>query len=142
MTRILVVDDEQDLVDHVVNLVQRQGWEAGSAYDGVEAVLKVFEGGWDAVIMDIRMPVLGGLGALKIIHRHDPDLPVVLYTGQAGQGDMMSAYRAGAYACLLKPVDGGQLTKAIKEALTRPSQPGAVRVPVELGDAWLADPAK
>jgi DNA-binding NtrC family response regulator len=119
MTRILIVDDEEDLVEHLKVIVERQGWVSGSAYDGVEAVLKVMDGGWDAVMMDICMPNLDGLGALKLIRRHSPKLPVVLFTGQAGQGDMMNAYRCGAYACLLKPVEGEQVVKALREAIER-----------------------
>jgi DNA-binding NtrC family response regulator len=68
-------------------------------------------------LMDIRMPNLDGLGALKLIRRHSPKLPVVMFTGQAGQGDMMTAHRLGAYACLLKPVDRDQVVKALKEAM-------------------------
>lgn len=122
MTRILIVDDEEELVELVQGIVRRQGWEAGVAYDGVEAMLKVMEGGWDAVLMDIRMPNLDGLNALKLMRRHSPDLPVVLFTGQAGQGDMMNAYRLGAYACLVKPVADALVVKAIGEAIARPKQ--------------------
>ena len=121
MTRVLVVDDEQDLVTHLSGLLQRLGWETVSAYDGVEAVLKVMEGGLDGVLMDIRMPNLDGLGALKLIRRHSPRLPVIMFTGQAGQGDMMAAHKLGAYACLLKPVDREQVIKALREAMEHPA---------------------
>ncbi len=121
MPNILIVDDEEDLVEHLAKIVRRQGWETGVAYDGIEAVLKVMEGGWQAVLMDIRMPNLDGLGALRLIHRHSPTLPVVLFTGQAGQGDMMRAYQLGAYACLLKPVESQQVIRALTEAMERPA---------------------
>jgi two-component system, NtrC family, response regulator AtoC len=117
MACVLVVDDEEDLVTHLSNLLQRNGWETVAAYDGVEAVLKVMGGGVDGVLMDIRMPNLDGLGALKLMRRHSPKLPVIMFTGQAGQGDMMTAHRLGAYACLLKPVDLEQVIKALREAM-------------------------
>ena len=129
MTRILVVDDDVDLASHLAGMLQRSGWETGTAGDGVEAVLKVMEGGWDAVLMDIRMPQLDGLHALTIMLRHNRRLPVVLFTGQAGQGDMMNAYRRGAYACLLKPLDGRRLVSALTEAMDR-----AAHVPAKTGE--------
>ena len=120
MKRILIVDDEEDLVQHLMGIVQRQGWEAGAADDGVAAVLKVMDGGWDAVLMDIRMPNLDGFGALKLIRRYNAQLPVVVFTGQAGQGDMMNARRLGAYACLLKPAEGEQIVQALTAAMAQP----------------------
>lgn len=123
MTKVLLVDDDEDLARHMASLVRRQGWGTGIAYDGVEATLQVLNGGWDAVLMDIRMPNLDGLGALKLMRRHNPNLPVILFTGQAGQGDMLRARQLGAYACLVKPLDGEQVVKALTEALALPVQP-------------------
>jgi two-component system, NtrC family, response regulator AtoC len=123
MTKVLLVDDDEDLARHLASLVRRQGWGTGIAHDGVEAVLQVLDGGWDAVLMDIRMPNLDGLGALKLMRRHNPNLPVILFTGQAGQGDMLRARQLGAYACLVKPLDGEQVVKALTEALALPVQP-------------------
>ena len=122
MTCILVVDDEEDLVMHLSGLLRRHGFETAQAFDGVEAVLRVMDGGVHGVLMDIRMPNLDGLGALKLIRRHSPKMPVIMFTGQAGQGDMMLANRLGAYACLLKPVDSEQVVKALREALDRAAQ--------------------
>lgn len=123
MTRVLLVDDDEDLARHMASLVRRQGWGTGIACDGVEATLQVLDGGWDAVLMDIRMPNLDGLGALKLMRRHSPNLPVILFTGQAGQGDMLRARQLGAYACLVKPMVGEQVVKALTEAMARPAQP-------------------
>jgi CheY-like chemotaxis protein len=133
MARILIVDDDEDLVDHLAGLMKRSGWEAGAAHDGVEAVLKVMDGGWDAVLMDIRMPVLDGLNALSIMLQHNRRLPVVLFTGQAGQGDMMNAFRAGAYACLLKPLESRKVIVALQEAIDR-----AAHIKVKAADPiWI-----
>jgi two-component system OmpR family response regulator len=122
----LVVDDDVDLVESLVGVINRSGWEAGAVYDGIEAVLKVMDGGWDAVLMDIRMPNLDGLHALTIMLQHNRRLPVVLFTGQAGQGDMMNAFRRGAYACLLKPLEGRKVVVALQEAMDRAAK---IRIP-------------
>jgi len=119
MTKILIVDDDVELVGYLADVMKQSGWEVGAAYDGVEGVLKVMDGGWDAVLMDIHMPNLNGLNALSIMLRHNRRLPVVLFTGQAGQGDMMNAYRRGAYACLLKPLEARKVIAALQEAMDR-----------------------
>lgn len=105
MPRILVVDDEADVVEHLIDELTFAGWQAGGAYDGVDAVLKVLDGGWDVVLMDLRMPKLDGVNALRIMRKTSPKVPVITFTGQAGQGDMHESARLGAVTCMLKPVD-------------------------------------
>jgi len=95
------------------------GWQTGAAYDGVEAVLQVIDGSWNAVLMDIRMSRLDGIGTLRIIRRLAPQLPGILFTGQASQGDIIESARQGAFTCLLKPINNDKLLKIIKQALPR-----------------------
>jgi len=113
--RILLVDDEPDVLDFLSAELEDHGYEVGTAPDGVEAVLKVMGGGFKVVLMDIRMPKLDGINALRIIRRANPSIPVVMLTGQAGQGDMAEATRLGAYACLSKPVAMNQLLSALRQ---------------------------
>jgi two-component system, NtrC family, response regulator AtoC len=117
MARILVVDDEADVIQYLSDELRAAGYDTGGASDGVEAVLKVLDGGWDAVLMDIRMPNLNGINALKIIRRIAPQMVVLMFTGQAGQGDMYETTRLGAFTCLLKPVAVGKLLDALQQAL-------------------------
>lgn len=115
MPRVLVVDDEIDLAAYLAFELEEKGYTVSTAHDGVEAVLKAADENWDAVLMDIRMPKLDGVGALRIIHRIKPDLPVVMFTGQAGQSEMLVSTRLGAYTCLLKPISIDNLFKTLKE---------------------------
>ncbi len=117
MSRILIVDDEQDVVDFFADELQFVGYKTDQAADGVEAVLKFVGGGISAVLMDIRMPKLDGVNALRIMKRINPAVPVILFTGQAGQGDMYEATRLGAYTCLLKPVAPEKLVDLLKQTL-------------------------
>ena len=117
MTRILIVDDERDVIEYLADVVDLGGWQTSSAVNGVEAVLKVMDGGVDAVIMDIRMPKLDGVNALRIMKRIQPDLPVIMLTGQAGQGDMYESTRLGAFTCLMKPVEIDKLIETVRKML-------------------------
>jgi CheY-like chemotaxis protein len=113
MTRILVVDDEQGVVEFISNSLREEGYETAFANDGVETVLKVLDEKWDAVLLDLRLPNLDGVNAIKIIRKLRPVLPILAFTGQAGQGDMVEAVRQGAYACLLKPIRIEELLKTL-----------------------------
>ncbi|HPH96537.1 MAG TPA: response regulator [Anaerolineaceae bacterium] len=114
--RILIVDDEPDVVEYLSARLSSKGFQTGGAADGVEAVIQVLRESWDVVLMDIRMPNLDGINALRIIRAARPNLPVVTFTGQAGQGDMAESVRLGAYTCLLKPVSMDKLLDTIKQA--------------------------
>jgi two-component system response regulator AtoC len=116
MAHILVVDDERDVVEYLVEELRAAGHATGAAFEGVSAVLQVLDGGWDAVLMDFRMPKLDGLNALRIIRRVAPKLPVIMVTGQAGQGDMAESARLGAVACLLKPFTTEELRRSLQLA--------------------------
>ena len=118
MPRILVIDDEPDVVENLIDELTFAGWEAGGAYDGVEAVLKVLDGGWDAVLMDLRMPRL--VNALRIMRKAAPQVPVITFTGQAGQGDMHESARLGAVTCMLKPVNIDKLLQLLQRVASTP----------------------
>lgn len=117
MNRILIVDDEPDVAEHLADMLDDVGWYTRCVHDGVEGVISVLDGRWDLVLMDIRMPRLDGVNALKIIKRINPHLPVIMFTGQAGQGDMAESARLGAFTCLLKPVTNAKLLDTIAQAI-------------------------
>ncbi len=117
LVKVLVVDDEVDLAEYIADELRNENFDTDTAYDGVEAVLKTLDGIYDVVLLDIRMPKLDGIGALKIIKRVLPDLPIIMFTGQAGRGDMIASTRLGAYTCLLKPVSLNQLVETIYQVV-------------------------
>ncbi len=120
MARILVVDDDAALVRLLTKILQGQGWEVDAAGDGGEALARVKQSRWDAVLLDIRLPKIDGLTALRQMQQQVPDLPVIVITGKAEQGDMLAAYRLGAYACLVKPLDEEEVVLLVGNALARP----------------------
>ena len=115
MPNVLVVDDEEDVAAFLAYQLSSQGYTVSTANDGVEAVLKSADMDLDALLMDIRMPKLDGLNALRIIRRIKPDLPVIMFTGSASNNEMIQATRLGANTCLLKPVNIDYLYKILKD---------------------------
>ena len=113
--KILLVDDEPDVVALFKMDLERLGYQVGTAYNGVEAVLQVLDEGWDTIILDIQMPVLDGLSAFRLIQRIAPDTPVVMLTGKAIQQDMLDSVAMGAHTCLLKPVPLAKLRKILSQ---------------------------
>ena len=118
MEKLLIVDDEIDIVDYLSFGFEEAGYSIEKAFDGVEAVISVIrEKTIEVVLMDIRMPHLDGIEALRIIKELNPDLPVIMFTGQAGRGDMALTVKIGAYTCLAKPITVEKLLVLVKQLI-------------------------
>lgn len=103
--RILVVDDDRRMVKTVCDILQVKGFDALPAYSGEEAVERAQGESFDCVLMDIKMPGIDGIEALKGIKAVAPELPVVLMSAYSTEEQAGGASRHGAYAVLTKPVD-------------------------------------
>jgi DNA-binding NtrC family response regulator len=103
--RILVVDDDRRMVKTICDILLIKGFKAEPAYTGEEAVAKVKTMELDCVLMDLKMPEIDGIETLKIIKTFSPDLPVVLMSAYASEGQVKEAISEGAYNILAKPVD-------------------------------------
>ena len=118
--RILIVEDERLLAEELrERLVSIGATVVGAAVTGTQAVTLAKQLRPDLVLMDIRMPRLDGLNALRILRRLAPSIPVIMFTGQAGQGDMLETTRLGAKTCLLKPVNVDRLKETVVQSLGR-----------------------
>ncbi len=104
-TKVLVVDDDRRMVKTVCDILKVKGYEVAEAYTGEEAVQKVKSDPPDCVLMDIKMPGINGVEALKMIKAVASGLPVILMSAYATEEQAMEANAQGAYAVLNKPVD-------------------------------------
>jgi two-component system response regulator HydG len=119
MLRVLVVDDDQGLRFSVrETLAQSGSFEIDEAFDGINAMEKVKAQHYDLVLLDVDMPRLNGLEALKLIKEHDPSTVVLIMTAYASIDDAVRAVKEGAYNYLSKPVKGDELTALIDKALS------------------------
>jgi DNA-binding response OmpR family regulator len=102
--RILIIDDEASLRHTLARILQRVGVDVTTAASAKEALALLSQQSFDLVYLDVRMPDMNGLEALKVIHSQSPDLPVVLFTAQPDVNSAVEALRQGAKDYLVKPI--------------------------------------
>jgi two-component system chemotaxis response regulator CheY len=117
MARILVVDDAAFMRVRATKVLQDNGYEVATAENGREAVAKYAEWRPDAVLMDITMPEMNGLEALKEIRALDPTARVAMVTAMGQQAIVMEALKAGAKDFVLKPFQPDRVLAALQKIL-------------------------
>jgi DNA-binding NtrC family response regulator len=114
--KVLLVDDEVDFLDTLSERMRTRGMEVSTSSSGSEALKKVEQESYDVIILDLMMPGVDGLEALKILKEKRPELQVILLTGHASVEKGIEAMKLGAMDFLEKPADLSQLTEKIKKA--------------------------
>ena len=103
--RILLVDDEPDFVELIKKRLEANDYEVIPAYNGKEALDKLKNKKFDAVLLDIIMPELDGLKTLKMLRRRDKDLPVFMLTAHSDKEQFKQANQSGASGFIIKTAD-------------------------------------
>jgi two-component system, NtrC family, response regulator HydG len=103
--KVLVVDDDRRMVKTLCDILRVKGHDAYPAFSGEEAVNRAREESFDCVLMDLKMPGIDGVEALKMIKEVAPGLPVVLMSAYVTGDQAEEASRQGAFAVLTKPID-------------------------------------
>ncbi|MGZ3614781.1 MAG: response regulator [Thermodesulfobacteriota bacterium] len=111
---ILLADDDKNFGTVLKNELEEERHAVDVVNDGVEAVLRFINDVYDFVLLDIRMPKLNGIDALRIIKRINPDVPAITFSGKAGDLEMAESLRCGAIKCFRKPFEIAQLKNDIK----------------------------
>jgi two-component system, NtrC family, response regulator HydG len=103
--RVLVVDDDRQMVKTIRAILDHRGWQSTPAYSGEEAVAAAHgQPPFNAVLMDVRMPGMNGVDACLAMHQVHPDMPVFLMTAYAAQEILAQARRAGVVTIMPKPI--------------------------------------
>lgn len=125
MARILVVEDDRDLNNAYCLILENEGHEVVTAFDGKEALskLKSFES--DLILLDLLMPIMGGLEFLQHydLHKH-PEVKVLIFTNMENSPEVNEAYKLGAHRCIIKSWTAPHnLARVITDALkAKPAQ--------------------
>lgn len=118
MLKVLVADDDQGLRLSVKStLTSTNRFQVEEAFDGVNAIEKIRAGAYDLAILDVDMPRLNGLEALKLIKEHNPGIVVIVMTAFATIDHAVQAVKDGAYNYLSKPVQGEDLIALIDRSI-------------------------
>lgn len=121
MAKILIVDDEKDIVDLVSYNLEREGFATVKAYDGETALGKVRAEKPDLLILDLMLPGVGGLDVCKKI-RANPEtssLPVIMLTAKADEVDKIIGLELGADDYMTKPFSVKELIARVRTVLRR-----------------------
>ncbi len=103
--KILLIDDEPDILGLLSSVLESEGYEVVTASDGVEGIERFQQEHPDLVITDVKMPRKDGLDVLKEIKATDSDVDVIVLTGYSDEITAIDCLRIGAYDYLLKPLE-------------------------------------
>lgn len=117
MSKILIVDDEENLVKLFQKILQKEGYDVAVAPNGWAALERLKEGDIDLVVSDLMMPGLDGLGLLAKAKSVDPLLQFIVLTGVGTVETAVQAMKGGAFDYLAKPVQREEILVAVKRAL-------------------------
>lgn len=118
MAKILVVDDAAFMRMKCAKLLSDNGYEVMEAETGAQAVEKYQSGKPDGVLLDITMPDMDGLAALKEMRRIDPDARVAMVTAMGQQSIVMEALKSGAADFVVKPFDAARVLSAVQKLVS------------------------
>ena len=99
---LLIIDDDTDTAELLADFLEQSGHRAVKCYTAAEGMQKLTVQ-FDAVFLDIILPDKNGIALLKDIKKADSQMPVIMVTGFKDAENVVSAFREGAFDCLLKP---------------------------------------
>jgi DNA-binding NtrC family response regulator len=117
--RIMLVDDEEGFLSTTRNVLERKGINVATATSGSEALEKLAQENIDVVILDVKMPGMDGVSALKNIKSRNPSMEVIMLTGHGTVESALEGLRSGASDYLTKPIDIDELITKAEEAFAR-----------------------
>jgi len=124
--KILLVDDERDLVFYTKMFLEEQGYEVTEAYDGRQALDKLEAWRPDLVILDVAMPRLSGWDVLRMMQDDDKlrDIPVLMLTAKAEDADKARGWKLGVTWYQTKPFELDELALVIERILATVGEEG------------------
>jgi two-component system, OmpR family, KDP operon response regulator KdpE len=139
---VLVVEDDGGIRQSLFETLSALGFVIGEAGTGEEALVRLRMFNYDAALLDINMPGMGGMEACRRIRSEYPQLPIIMLTVRDEEDDKVEALDAGADDYVTKPFQIRELTARLRSAIRRArTQPLAAGAPTVIGDLTL-DPVR
>ncbi len=121
MPKILVVDDDKAIRCALKDILQMEKYEVTEAVDGLDCMVKIKQGKYDVVILDVKMPKMDGMEVMEKIQALRPDLPVVMISGHGNIDTAVESVKKGAFDFIQKPPDLNRLLITIRNAQDKSS---------------------
>lgn len=115
--RILVVDDEQEILVSCFKILRDRGYQVSTCADGTEALACLRKYPFDLLLIDLKMPGKDGIQILEEAKKIDPEAEVIIFTGYATIESAVAAIKKGAFDYIQKPFTADQLSIAVEKAL-------------------------
>jgi two-component system KDP operon response regulator KdpE len=138
---VLIVDDERSIRLSLKTILGNFGFDIVEAARGEEALALVRTEPFDAVLLDINMPGIGGIEVCRLMRKASPRLPIVMLTVQGSEDRKVEALNAGADDYITKPFQLRELTARLRAAVRRNRLAGDDDVAILIGDIRL-DPGR
>ncbi|BCL61701.1 DNA-binding response regulator [Desulfomarina profundi] len=117
--RILIIDDEPELIHQIRQILLKQRYTVDMAYDGEEALERIFVDSYDLILLDIMLPKLDGYSVINEMRRENVKTPVLMLTAKGMTEDKIKGLDMGADDYLTKPFSMGELLARIRVLLRR-----------------------
>ena len=118
--RILIAEDEPALAKALVKIFEKNNCSADAVNNGEDAIAYLEAGNYDVLVLDVMMPKLDGISALKRIRASGNDIPTIILSAKAEIDDKVEGLDSGANYYLTKPFDAQELLATLR-AVTRPT---------------------
>jgi two-component system KDP operon response regulator KdpE len=134
---VLIVDDERSIRISLRTILSSIGFTIIEAGRGEEALALVRTAQFDAVLLDINMPGMGGIEVCRVMRKSSPSLPIVMLTVQGNEERKVAAFEAGADDYITKPFHLGELTARLRAAVRRGKVSDTGVTPIMIGNVRL-----
>jgi CheY-like chemotaxis protein len=113
--RVLLVDDEEDIVEVIQDRLEAYGFSVSTARTGLEALKRLSVEKFDGIFLDVKMPEMGGIEALEEIRKTDKRIPIIIVTASSTRDAAIEAIAKGADEYVLKPFEWQELKDKIEK---------------------------
>ena len=117
--RVLVVDDEENILDLLSEVLGEEGYHVDGAANGFDALQKVKNNNFDVMLVDLRLPKMDGIELLRMVKEIKPQLSVIMMTGDANLQSAIRSIRNGACDYITKPFSLGETIAAVNRGWQR-----------------------
>ncbi|GAA1838696.1 response regulator transcription factor [Pseudonocardia ailaonensis] len=139
--RVLIADDDRAIRESLARALELEGYRVDTVDDGVQALTRARRDPFDALVLDVMMPDVDGLGVCRVLRAEGDRTPILMLTARVETADRVAGLDAGADDYLPKPFELDELLARLRALLRRAAPAPEARPEVPLVDRLRVDPA-